>query len=178
LEALRQLTAMDEAAGAWQASLGQLKGYVALRDTVFNQDVAVRLGTREARESEQRALRERALLAADVQRQRTIGLLLGVIALLALGLVVVLVRSNRSEKARGAVLAATNAELTQALAEVRRLSGLIPICANCKKVRDDQGYWKAVERYIAERSEATFTHSICKSCGPALYGEFWQDDMA
>ena len=178
LDALRQLTAMDEAAGAWQASLGQLKGYVALRDTVFNQDVAVRLGTREARESEQRALRERAQLATDVRRQRTIGLLLGVIALLALVLVVVLVRSNRSEKARGAVLAATNAELTQALAEVRRLSGLIPICANCKKVRDDQGYWKAVERYIAERSEATFTHSICKSCGPALYGEFWQDDMA
>lgn len=177
MDALRRLTTIDEAAGSWQASLRQLQRYVALRDTVFNQDVAVRLATRDARESEQRALRQRALLEADVRRQRTIGLLVGVIALLALCLAAVLVRSNRNEKARGAALASTNAELTQALAEVRRLSGLIPICANCKKVRDDQGYWKAVEGYIAERSEATFTHSICKSCGPALYGDLWQDDV-
>ena len=97
------------------------------------------------------------------------------IALLALCLVAVLVRSNRNEKARGAALTSTNAELTQALAEVRQLSGLIPICANCKKVRDDQGYWKAVEAHIAERSEATFTHSICRSCGPMLYGNLWED---
>ncbi len=175
LDALRQLTAIDEAAGAWQGSLRQLQRLVALRDTVFSQDVAVRFATRESREAEQRALRDRASLQADVRRQQTIGVLVGVIALLALCLVAVLVRSNRNEKARGAALASANTALTQALAEVRQLSGLIPICANCKKVRDDQGYWKAVEAYIAERSEATFTHSICRSCGPVLYGDLWED---
>lgn len=56
------------------------------------------------------------------------------------------------------------AELQGALDEVRRLSGLIPICAHCKKVRDDTGYWTAVERYVSERSEATFTHGICPGC--------------
>jgi hypothetical protein len=54
--------------------------------------------------------------------------------------------------------------LQEALAHVKVLSGLIPICAWCKKVRNDQGYWQQVEAYIAEHSEATFTHSICQDC--------------
>jgi PAS domain S-box-containing protein len=55
-------------------------------------------------------------------------------------------------------------ELRSALDEVRRLSGLIPICAHCKKVREDTGYWTAVERFVSERSEARFTHGICPGC--------------
>lgn len=56
------------------------------------------------------------------------------------------------------------AELERALAEVKRLSGFIPICAACKKVRDDRGYWTQVEAYISERSEATFSHGLCPEC--------------
>jgi hypothetical protein len=55
-------------------------------------------------------------------------------------------------------------ELRAALATVKVLSGLIPICAWCKKVRNDEGYWQQVEAYIAERSEASFTHGICVEC--------------
>jgi hypothetical protein len=55
-------------------------------------------------------------------------------------------------------------ELNQALAEINRLGGLIPICAWCKKVREDGGYWKQVEDYIRDHSEADFTHSICPEC--------------
>jgi hypothetical protein len=55
-------------------------------------------------------------------------------------------------------------ELQASLAKVNLLSGLIPICAWCKKVRDDQGYWQQVERYITEHSAASFTHSICQEC--------------
>lgn len=54
--------------------------------------------------------------------------------------------------------------LEDALARVRRLQGLLPICAWCKKVRNDQNYWQQVEGYIADHSEARFSHSICPGC--------------
>ena len=84
-----------------------------------------------------------------------------------------LIRFNRLGKAREQALAKTNDELRTALTEVRTLTGLIPICASCKRVRDDQGYWQAVESYISSHSDATFSHAICQSCGPELYGELW-----
>jgi PAS domain S-box-containing protein len=62
-------------------------------------------------------------------------------------------------------------ELQQALARVKQLSGLLPICANCKKIRNDQGYWKQIESYISSHSEATFSHGICPECLPKLYPE-------
>lgn len=65
-------------------------------------------------------------------------------------------------------------ELKKAKEDVKRLSGLIPICANCKKVRDDKGYWNQIESYIAEHSDANFSHAICPSCIKKLYGsEKW-----
>ncbi len=65
--------------------------------------------------------------------------------------------------------------LEEALAKVRHLSGLLPICASCKKVRDDGGYWQQVEEYVAERSEATFSHSFCPECMKKLYPDLDKD---
>ena len=55
-------------------------------------------------------------------------------------------------------------ELQAALAQIHQLKGLIPICARCKKVRDDSGFWRQVEEYISRRSEATFSHGLCPDC--------------
>ena len=55
-------------------------------------------------------------------------------------------------------------ELRSALADVKVLSGLLPICAWCKQIRDDEGYWTTLESYIAGRSDARFTHGICPQC--------------
>jgi len=55
-------------------------------------------------------------------------------------------------------------ELNQALEKIKTLSGLLPICSYCKKIRDDQGYWNQLERYISNHSEALFSHSICPEC--------------
>jgi PAS domain S-box-containing protein len=63
------------------------------------------------------------------------------------------------------------AELQEALEKVKLLSGLLPICAWCKKVRDDQGYWNAIENYVSRHSEAEFTHGICPECRSRYYGE-------
>ena len=70
---------------------------------------------------------------------------------------------------REAELNATIAEREQALQKVKSLSGMLPICSHCKKIRDDQGYWQQVESYVQDHSEAEFSHSICPSCARRLY---------
>ncbi len=68
------------------------------------------------------------------------------------------------------------AELQQALAEVKTLSGLLPICAHCKRIRDDQGYWERIESYLSQRSGAIFTHAICPDCARRLYPDLIKDE--
>jgi hypothetical protein len=62
-------------------------------------------------------------------------------------------------------------ELKSSLAEVKTLRGFLPICAKCKKIRDDEGYWNQIELYIEKHSEAQFSHGICQECAEELYGE-------
>jgi len=65
----------------------------------------------------------------------------------------------------------TMEDLKEALSQVKKLSGLLPICMYCKKIRDDSGYWNQLEAYIDDHSEAQFSHSICKECAEKLYGD-------
>jgi hypothetical protein len=60
----------------------------------------------------------------------------------------------------------------ESLAKIKILGGLIPICANCKKIRNDKGYWSQLEEYINEHSEATFSHGVCPECAEKLYGGY------
>ncbi len=66
-------------------------------------------------------------------------------------------------------------ELTEAISEVKKLSGMLPICASCKKIRDDKGYWNQIESYIGDHSEAEFTHGICPDCSKKLYPEIYKE---
>ena len=61
-------------------------------------------------------------------------------------------------------------ELKTALERIKVLSGLLPVCASCKRIKDDAGGWVSMEKYISERSDAQFTHSICDVCAERLYG--------
>ena len=63
-------------------------------------------------------------------------------------------------------------ELQRALAEIKTLRGIVPICASCKKIRDDAGFWQQVEVYVRDHSEAEFSHGICQECMKKLYPEF------
>jgi len=86
---------------------------------------------------------------------------------LVLGLLAILLWSlalRRAVRLKTAVLETTIEELERALAEVKQLSGLIPMCAGCKKIRDDGGYWEAVEGYLSRHLEAQFTHGLCPDC--------------
>jgi PAS domain S-box-containing protein len=77
---------------------------------------------------------------------------------------------KRAEKTREKLIT----ELREALTEVKALSGLLPICSNCKKIRDDKGYWTQVETYIAKHTDATFTHGICPDCTKELFPDVYK----
>jgi hypothetical protein len=66
------------------------------------------------------------------------------------------------------------ADLRRALDEVETLRGLLPICASCKKIRDDRGYWNTVEDYFTNRSKVDFSHTLCPDCIRTLYPDLWE----
>jgi CheY-like chemotaxis protein len=68
------------------------------------------------------------------------------------------------------------AQLEEALSKVKTLSGLLPICSACKKIRDDQGYWSQVEGYIQKHTDARFTHSYCPECSQKYLSKLEGDD--
>lgn len=65
----------------------------------------------------------------------------------------------------------TSEELKHSLSEIHQLSGLLPMCSKCKKIRDDKGYWNQIESYIEKRSDVSFSHGMCEQCSNELYGK-------
>ncbi|MHB1013968.1 MAG: hypothetical protein ACYC2W_01645 [Desulfurivibrionaceae bacterium] len=66
-------------------------------------------------------------------------------------------------------------QLQKAMQDVKVLSGFLPICAACKKIRDDTGYWRQIEEYISKHSNALFSHGICPDCSKKLYPEYHEE---
>ena len=66
------------------------------------------------------------------------------------------------------------AKLQETISQVKTLSGLLPICVSCKKIRDDEGYWNQIEAYLKNHSELEFSHSICPECAEKLYPEIYK----
>lgn len=87
------------------------------------------------------------------------------------GVVLRIRKKNRLIAEANAELKKVNDDLQMKIGEVNLLTGFLPICANCKKIRDDNGQWEQMEQYISKRSEATFSHGICPDCMKALYGK-------
>lgn len=84
-------------------------------------------------------------------------------------------REMDRRKSREEELRRSNHELQRALKEVKTLRGLIPICASCKKIRNDGGFWQQLEEYLGEHSEAEFSHGLCQPCIKKLYPGVYQD---
>jgi hypothetical protein len=84
-------------------------------------------------------------------------------------LALVAVRKWRQAAATNQRLLEANQELEQAAKEINKLRGLIPICAKCNRMKDDQGYWRRVEDFLSARAEVEFTHGLCPACVAILY---------
>lgn len=78
------------------------------------------------------------------------------------------IERNRLARERNQLLA----DLQQAMARIRKLEGILPICAHCKRIRDEKGRWNQLERYITDHSEAVFSHGVCPECARQYYAEF------
>jgi HAMP domain-containing protein len=79
-------------------------------------------------------------------------------------------------KTRTDDLSRANRQLQLSLKKIKTLSGFLPICASCKKIRDDKGYWNKIEAYLAQHSEAEFSHGLCPDCIKKLYPQFYDED--
>jgi PAS domain-containing protein len=127
----------------------------------MRQDITHRKQTEEALRAARDSLEERV-------RERTAELLMT-----NERLTLEVVEREKAEQELGKLVG----ELQEALAQVKTLSGLLPICASCKKIRDDRGYWTQVEVYVRDHSQAEFTHSICPDCATKLYPEIFPQGM-
>lgn len=80
-----------------------------------------------------------------------------------------LLRNIRILELKKDELARSNRQLSLSMEQVKQLNQLLPICSNCKKIRNDSGYWEQIETYIADNTETAFTHSLCPDCAKKLY---------
>jgi phosphoserine phosphatase RsbU/P len=84
---------------------------------------------------------------------------------------------NREVEANNRELEKLNQELRSALAKIKTLEGILPICSFCKKIRDNSGNWRRVEAYFEQHSQAEFSHSICPDCARRHYPEFCDEEI-
>jgi len=176
---LRALADTEKAAGNPGAALAWFEQHVEVRDRLFNQQNAernARLATAHEIERRERRIalleKDGALAAAAINRATLIRTGLLVLLVLA-GVILQMVYARyRTQKRTTAKLQEQAAELETALGRVHTLRGLLPICAHCKKIRDDNGYWTKVEAYVMAHSAAQFTHGICPPCTAKHYPEF------
>jgi tetratricopeptide (TPR) repeat protein len=169
--ALKALAGVEAARGDFQAAYNHQLQHQAARDQMFNRENADRLQRLQvAHEAEQRQRQiqllqhDAQLSGAELRRVRTTRTALAVIAVLVIVSLALLYGRFRAKQRSEARFRAQAEALAEALDRVNVLKGLLPICAWCKKIRDDNGYWTQVESYVSTHSGAEFTHSICPSC--------------
>ena len=159
------------------------KEYVASKDKIYTlqernriADLITSLITLKKDNEIESLKRERVISSLKLEKGRYTTLLLLISLGFMVSTVLILIaynkkiRQNRKNlEAANTELGRLNTELLEKINEIRTLSGLLPICAQCKKIRNDEGYWEQLEGYISQHTAATFTHGICPHCLDDLY---------
>ncbi|MFN7138443.1 MAG: PAS domain S-box protein [Limisphaerales bacterium] len=174
-------SSLDGVVLSWNNAAQRMFGYTA--DEIQNQTISLLIP--EEQESDRLPLHRKVLKGEQVRRYRTIGQRKdGTVFHLSLTISPIIDQegniTSTSTIARDITdLKKAEAEKEQllcdlktALSQVKTLSGLLPICSGCKKIRDDKGYWQQVEIYIKRYSNAEFTHGFCPDCMQAYYPEY------
>jgi tetratricopeptide (TPR) repeat protein len=171
IEIYGHLAASEAARGNFKAAYDWHQKHAALKDKTFNQENSDRLNrlnaAYEAAQREQQIAllnTEKELQRAQLQRQRVM-LAAGVLLFGAL-VTLYLLRRRSEQRYR-----AQAEELQKAIDTAQTLRGLLPVCATCKKIRDDRGAWLPMEHYISARSDADFTHGYCPACSEKAMSE-------
>lgn len=171
IEIYEHLAAAEAARGNFRAAFDWHQRYTALKDRTFNQQNSDRLNrlnaAYEATQREQQIAllnKETELQQARLQRQQIVG---AAGALLVIALLVLYAHRRKSERR----YRQQAEELQRAVDTAKTLRGLLPICAACKRIRDDRGSWQPLETYITARSDADFTHGYCPACADQAIAE-------
>ena len=177
--------AVYERLGNVAEALRYYKLYTAAKDSIYNTqesdrlaDVSMKFVTLQKDNEIESLKRERMISALELERKTLFQYILVVILASLAAIIATLHRSRKKLRLGQAQLEANNIELARLndelnvrLHEIKTLSGLLPICAWCKNIRDDQGYWQQLEGYIGQRTAAQFSHGICPSCMEKQYPE-------
>jgi len=161
------------------------KLYVMTKDSIYTlqesrkiADITTKIMTLKKDNEIEFLKKEKIISALKFEKTRYLSIVLisGIAFLMALVLILIIynkkIRNNRKYlKKINFELEKLNLELHDKVNEIKTLSGLLPICAQCKKIRNDRGYWEQLEGYISEHTSATFTHGICPNCAEVLYPE-------
>jgi tetratricopeptide (TPR) repeat protein len=160
-----------EKLGSYARALESHRVHTDLEKTISSAERDAKIAELQARYHSERQQREIEHLKSQSEKQAIIrnALLIGAV-LMALS-TVLLLHGNRAKQRAYVKVAEVNSQLEEALLQVKQLSGLLPICAGCKRIRDESGSWIQVESYIREHSEADFSHGICPECVHSLYAE-------
>jgi len=183
----------------YKNSLHYYRRYEALHDSLFSEEAAQFIDHLKNVYETERAERENEVLrneklAQDIilRRNRIIIVLISIslVSIIALSFIqylayrhkqkanLLLQEKNREISEQRDSIEHQKSELENAMSHIKVLSGLIPICSHCKKIRDDEGYWKQIESYITEHSDAEFSHGICPECQSKYYAEFYHGSQA
>jgi tetratricopeptide (TPR) repeat protein len=171
--------------GDFKQAFDHLDHYSELNDSLFGLESVNEINRMQVLFETEKKAKEIEILKkeAEVQITQRNTLIVGFVSILAIAftllinnrsrkkLNVILQKQNREIRIKNDELSELNDQLKNAIAEVKSLSGMLPICANCKKIRDDQGYWNQVEIYIKDHSDVHFSHGICPDCIDNLYPE-------
>lgn len=194
----RQIHARDELKASYEliAALYEKQGnaaeayryyklYAATKDSIFNvqesdrlADISMRIVTLKKDNEIESLQKEKVIASLKLEKEHYYSTILFVVLVSLTAIIAILFRySGKLRHGRtlletnNAELARLNTELHEKIREIRTLSGLLPICAWCKNIRDDKGYWQQLEGYIADRTAAQFSHSICPACAEREFPE-------
>ncbi len=177
---------MYEKTGPEKLAYRYLKLYSEAKDSLINSVESKKIAelaiqhAAAANEHEIELLKkEKTISELNLEKQKYhTNLIVGVVLLLFVVIAFMVVynrsarRSRRRAEESNEALKVMNIELQEKIVEIKALSGLLPICASCKKIRDDKGYWEQLEGYISKHSDATFSHGICPDCMETLYPKY------
>lgn len=166
--ALKGLAELNALRGDYALAYQHQIAYQDARDKIFNQETSERFHHLEVAQEAERRQQQIQLLERENALVRTTRTALAAIAVSILITLASLYARYRLKNQSEARLRAKADELSSALERVQALKGMLPICAWCKKIREDNGYWTGVESYISSHSTAEFTHCICPSCAGNL----------
>lgn len=162
--ALKGLAEVSALRGDYAAAYQHQIEHQAARDKIFNQETSERFHHLEVAQEEERRQQQIQLLERENALVRTTRTAVAVIAVLIFATLASLYARFRLKNQSEARLRAKADELSAALDRVQTLKGMLPICAWCKKIREDNGYWTRVESFVSSHSAAEFTHCICPAC--------------